>query len=140
MQGDDLLFEDPSPNDVQFLEERLYEFNRTVTGINDGRALGVFVRDDSGRIVAAAIGHTWGGTCELRQVWVAEAQRRAGLGRRLVAAAEAEATRRGCSQLVLVTHSFQAPNFYRRLGFEVVSELSDYPRGHAYLLLRKSLP
>jgi ribosomal protein S18 acetylase RimI-like enzyme len=139
MHGDDLSLEEPSPNDVQFLEERLYEFNVTATGIDDGRALGVFVRHASGGIVGAAVGHTWGGTCELRQVWVAEAQRRAGLGRRLVAAAEAEATRRGCSQLVLVTHSFQAPEFYRKLGFEVVSELQDYPRGHSYLLLRKSL-
>jgi ribosomal protein S18 acetylase RimI-like enzyme len=139
MQGDDLLFEEPSPNDVQLLDERLYEFNRAATGIDDGRALGVFVRDHSGNIVGAAAGHTWGGTCELRQVWVAEAQRRAGLGRRLVTAAEAEATRRGCSQLVLMTHSFQAPDFYRKLGFEVISELPDYPRGHAYLLLRKRL-
>jgi len=35
MQGDDLSSEEPSPNDVQFLEERLYEFNRDATGIND---------------------------------------------------------------------------------------------------------
>jgi ribosomal protein S18 acetylase RimI-like enzyme len=139
MQGDEVLFEEPSAHDVQFLEDRLYEFNQAATGIGDGRTLGVFVRDDSGSIVAAAAGHTWGGTCELRQVWVAEAQRRAGLGRRLLAAAEAEARRRGCFQLVLMTHSFQAPDFYSKLGFEIVSELPDYPRGHAYLVLRKSL-
>ena len=139
MQVGNLLLEEPSPNDVHFLEDRLYEFNQAATGIDDGQALGVFVRDELGNIVAAAAGHTWGGTCELRQVWVAEAQRRAGLGGRLVAAAEAEATRRGCSQLVLMTHSFQAPDFYRKLGFEVVSELPDYPRGHAHLVLRKRL-
>ncbi len=139
MQEDNLLFEEPSLDDVQFLEDQLYDFNRTATGIHDGRTLGIFLRDDSGNILAAAVGHTWGGTCELRQVWVVEARRRAGLGRRLLAAAEAEATRRGCSQLVLTTHSFQAPDFYRKLGFEVVSELPDYPRGHAYLVLRKPL-
>lgn len=139
MQSDALVLEEPSLNDVQFLEERLYEFNRAATGIEDGRGLGIFVRGEAGRILAAAAGHTWGGTCELRQVWVAEDRRRAGLGRRLIAAAEAEAVRRGCFQLVLVTHSFQAPDFYRKLGFEIVSELPEYPRGHAQLLLRKSL-
>ena len=139
MQDDHLVFEEPTPTDIQFLEDRLYEFNRAATGIDDGRALGFFVRDESGQIVAAAAGHTWGGTCELRQVWVTEARRRAGLGRRLLAAAEAEATRRGCSQLVLSTHSFQAPDFYRKLGFEIVAELPDYPREHAELLLRKAL-
>ena len=139
MQDDDLVYEDPSPDDIGFLEDRLYEFNLAATGIVDGRALGVFARDESGNVVAAAAGHTWGGTCELRQVWVAEARRGAGLGRRLLAAAEAEAIRRGCAQLVLTTHSFQAPDFYRKFGYEVVSEVPEYPRGHAYLVLRKSL-
>ncbi len=139
MQDDHLVFEEPTPTDIQFLEDRLYEFNRAATEIDNGRALGFFVRDDSDQIVAAAAGHTWGGTCELRQVWVTEARRRAGLGCRLLTAAKAEATRRGSSQLVLSTHSFQAPDFYRKLGFENVAELPDYPREHAELLLRKAL-
>ena|SRR6476646_1993133 len=131
--------EDPSSADVEFLEERLYEFNAATTGITDGRTLGVFLRDDLGSIVAGAAGHTWGETCELRQVWVAASERGRGLGRRLIAEAEAEAVRRGCRQLVLSTHSFQAPEFYRRLGFDIVAELSDYPRGHSHLVLRKRL-
>ena len=139
MHGDDLVCEDPSLGDVRFLEDRLYEFNRAATGIDDGRALGVFLRDESGNVLAAAAGHTWGGTCELRQVWVAEARRGAGLGRRVLAAAEAEAIHRGCAQLVLATHSFQAPDLYRKFGYEIVSEVPEYPRGHSYLVLRKLL-
>jgi ribosomal protein S18 acetylase RimI-like enzyme len=131
--------EEPSSADVEFLEDRLYEFNAGTTGISDGRTLGVFLRDDSDNIVAGAAGHTWGETCELRQVWVAASARGYGLGRRLMAEAEAEAVRRGCRQLVLTTHSFQAPEFYRKLGFQVVSELADYPRGYAQLVLRKHL-
>jgi len=131
--------EDPSSADVEFLEDRLYEFNAGTTGIGDGRLLGVFLRDESRNIVAGAAGHTWGDTCELRQVWVAPAVRGSGLGRRLIEEAEAEAVRRGCRQLVLSTHSFQAPEFYQKLGFEIVLELPDYPRGHSHLVLRKRL-
>ena len=131
--------EEPSTADIEFLEERLYEFNVAATGIDNGKLLGVFVRDESHNIVAGAAGHTWGATCELRQVWVATTARGSGVGRRLLAEAEAEAVRRGCRQLLLTTHSFQAPGFYQKLGFEVVSELPDYPRGHTQLTLRKQL-
>jgi ribosomal protein S18 acetylase RimI-like enzyme len=131
--------EDLSAAEVEFLEDRLYEHNVETTGIGDGLSLGVVLRDESQNIVAAAAGHTWGGTCELKQVWVAAALRGTGLGRRLLAEAEAEAVRRGCQQLVLTTHSFQAPDFYRKLGFQVISEVPDYPRGHSQLVLRKQL-
>jgi GNAT superfamily N-acetyltransferase len=130
---------DPSSSDVEFLEDRLYEFNAGTTGINDGQTLGVFLRDEAGTIVAGAIGHTWGEAGELRQVWVAERLRGRGVGRRLMREAEAEALRRGCRQIVLTTHSFQAPEFYRKLGFEVVLEILDCPRGHSHLTLRKRL-
>jgi GNAT superfamily N-acetyltransferase len=132
--------EDPSFADIEYLEDRLYEFNVAATGIEDGRSLGVFVRDPSRTIVAGAAGHTWGETCELRQVWVAEPLRRQGIGRGLLAEAEAEAVRRGCTQIVLTTHSFQAPQFYEKLGFSVVSEVPGYPRGHSQVVLRKPLP
>jgi len=36
---------DPTPFDVQFLEDRIYEFNSRVTGIGDGEWLAFFVRE-----------------------------------------------------------------------------------------------
>jgi hypothetical protein len=66
----------PTPDEVQYLEDRLYEFNSTVTGITDGEWLAIFVRDDEHRIVAGICGNTWGGCLEIRQFWVEEARRR----------------------------------------------------------------
>jgi len=94
---------DPTLEDVQYLEDRLYEFNSGVTGITDGESLAVFSRDERGRIVAGICGNTWGGCCEIRQFWVEEARRRQGLGTRLLDAAELEARRRGCKQIILTT-------------------------------------
>jgi ribosomal protein S18 acetylase RimI-like enzyme len=134
-----VLEPEPSPDQIQDLEDRLYEFNSAATGISDGQSLAILVRGVGEEIVAGVAGHTWGGSCELRQVWVHESLRGQGLGRQLLEAAESEAVRRGCAQIVLTTHSFQAPEFYRKIGFEVVANLEDYPRGHAQVLMRKSL-
>jgi ribosomal protein S18 acetylase RimI-like enzyme len=121
------------------LEDRIYAFNVAQTGIDDGRMLALVVRDAGGRCVAGALGHTWGGTCELKTVWVDEPLRRAGLGRALVLRAIAEAESRGCHQLLLATHSFQAPGFYAKLGFRELFRVSDYPSGHAEIFLLRSL-
>jgi GNAT superfamily N-acetyltransferase len=129
----------PAPEDVQYLEERLYEFNASATGITDGRGLAIFVRDDNERIVAGLCGHTWGGCCEIRQLWVEESRRGQGLGTRLLEAAEQEARDRGCAQIVLTTHSFQAPRFYASRGFSALAAVEGYPRGHRHLLLVKEL-
>jgi GNAT superfamily N-acetyltransferase len=130
---------EPAPDDVLYLEDRLYEFNSAKTGITDGEWLAIFVRDDDQRIVAGICGTTWGGCAEIRQFWVEEGRRKQGLGTRLLGAAEGEARRRGCRQMLLMTFSFQAPTFYAKRGFEVVTVVDEYPHGHKNLLLRKRL-
>jgi GNAT superfamily N-acetyltransferase len=130
---------DPAPEQVQYLEDRLYEFNSTATGITDGEWLAIFVRDEADRLVAGICGNSWGGCCEIRQFWVEESQRGRGLGTKLLEAAEHEARRRGCRQIYLATFSFQAPAFYAKRGFETLATIDDYPQGHQNVLLRKRL-
>jgi GNAT superfamily N-acetyltransferase len=82
---------DPTPAEIDFLEDRLYEFNSKATGIVDALGLVVFGRDAQGEVVAGLCGHTWGGCCEIRQLWVHEMHRGQGIGRRLLEVAETEA-------------------------------------------------
>jgi GNAT superfamily N-acetyltransferase len=124
---------------VEEIEDRLYAFNAAMTGVDDGQTLALTVRDAAGRVTAAALGHTWGGTCELKTVWVDEPLRRGGVGRALLLRAIAEAEARGCTRLFLATHSFQAPGFYAKLGFRELFRLGEYPRGHAQIWLVREL-
>jgi GNAT superfamily N-acetyltransferase len=122
-----------------FLADRIYEFNANATGYFDGKLLGGCVRNDAGEAVAGFNGHTWGGCCELSNVWVDERYRGQGLGAALLRSAEAEAVARGCVQVVLATHSFQAPGFYERLGYERKYVIEGRPKGYADIIYVKVL-
>ena len=142
MDGDDRDFpvtDAPAAADLCDLEDRLDAFNMDSTGIRDARYLSILLRDDAGELYAGLHGHSWGGCCEIKLLWVAEHQRGTGLGHRLLRTAEIEAVRRRCRLIVLTTHSFQAPAFYERHGFSRIATIDDYPAGHAEIFMVKSL-
>lgn len=73
-------------------------------------------------------------------LWVASADRGGGVGGRLLAAAETEARRRGCTQILTSSFSFQAPGFYERHGYAEYARHPDLPvAGMSDVLLRKML-
>ena len=56
-----------------------------------------------------------------------------------VGESEEEVRRRGCEQVALSTHSFQAPRFYARRGYVECGRTPAYPRGHDQIHLVKRL-
>jgi amino-acid N-acetyltransferase len=86
-------------------------------GAAEALAMGVVARDGEGVLGAAAV-EPYGEAGLLRSVVVAEPLRGTGLGRALVAAAEALARERGIRDLYLLTET--AADWFPRLGYEVV--------------------
>ncbi|HXQ77176.1 MAG TPA: GNAT family N-acetyltransferase, partial [Gemmatimonadaceae bacterium] len=84
-------------------------------------------------------GHTWGRCCTIVLLWVDGSMRGSGVGRALMQSAEHEAIRRGCRQMVLSTHSFQAPGFYEKLGFRRHAVIPNNPAGHEDFIYIKEL-
>jgi GNAT superfamily N-acetyltransferase len=134
-----VIEEEPAAADVQFLEDRLIEFNYAVTGYRDGNLFGIFLRDEQAQIYAGISGFTWGGTGKVERLWIRADWRGKKIGADLLARAEEEALRRGCKVMVLDTHSFQAPGFYQKQGYEISGRLEDFPLGHQSFYLRKML-
>ena len=120
---------DPRPDQVEYLEDRIYEFNSSVTGVHDGEWLAIFVRDDTGRIVAGICGNTWAGTARSGSSGSRSHDAAGGWALGSSRRPSAEARRRGCTQIFLMTFTFQAPAFYARHGFTTVAEVDEYPRG-----------
>jgi len=129
----------PSRADLDLIEELINEYNFETTEFRDGRRLAIFVRDPQGTLRGGLAGHTWGGCCEIRDLWIQPAERRRGLGSRLLRAAEQEAGERGCDRVVLTTHSFQAPRFYEKHGYAASGRFDGYPRGHSQIFMYEVL-
>jgi ribosomal protein S18 acetylase RimI-like enzyme len=129
----------PSPEDLQFLEDRLYEYNAAQTGRDDGQLFSFFIRNDQQEIVAGLAGWVWAGACEIQTLWVHPEWRGQGLGQRLLKAAEDKARANQCQVILVSSYSFQAPAFYQKNGFELAWQLIDFPPGHRHCYLVKRL-
>ena len=133
------LDDSPSDEETLSLARQINEYNFETTDIRDGRELMIRLRDPVGQLVAGLHGWTWGGCLEVASLWVREDVRSKGHGARLLLAAEEEAINRGCQLAVLHTHDFQAPEFYKKFGYEVVGTVEDYPQGHSKIWMKKNL-
>ena len=122
------------------LSEELGRFNEAASGVGDQRELTVRVLDDAGELVGGLSGWTWGTCAGVAMLWVRDDARGSGWGARLLRAAEDEAVVRGCTQMVLSSFTFQAPDFYRRHGYVETGRTEGLPvAGMADVHLRKTL-
>ena len=128
----------PDPVDIEVLETRIRREASAAMGLGNEIDLAIFVRD-AGTVVAGISGWTWGDCCELQSLWVEPSLRGRGLATRLLAAAEAEAAARGCSQTVHFTYDFQARALYDRNGYQLVGRVEEFPSGTDVLWYRKRL-
>jgi GNAT superfamily N-acetyltransferase len=122
----------------QFIVNGVDYYNIAATSLAGYFPVNFVLRGESGDVLGGVLGQIWGGWLQVTYLWVAEAARGAGYGRRLVEDAEAYARSRGAVGATVETYSFQAQPFYERLGYEVFGTLDGYPPGHVKFFLRKA--
>lgn len=142
--GDLILETVERDGDIGELNERIFEgFDEVPVPLDvppyESVPLAIALRNGQGGIEGGVTGHSVWDWLYVKYLWVAEACRGGGYGKRLLDAAEREAEQRACCGVWLHTLSFQAPKFYERQGYERFGELEDMPKGHRRLFYRKML-
>lgn len=133
------LDDTPGAPERTYLWRQLELFNLQFTVPDNHRFLTLTARDEAGEIAGGLVGDTYWDWLHIDILWVREDARRHGLGKALMAQAEAEAIRRGCRHAHVDTLDFQAPDFYPRLGYTVWGTLEDLPPGHRRIFFQKDL-
>ena len=129
----------PSKQETDFIRQSLADFNDKHVG-NDGHSpLNIIEQDADGNIVGGILGGTYWGWMYIDILWVKEEYRQQGIGSKLLIEAEKEAIRRGCHHVHVDTMSWQAPDFYKKHGYETIGILPDIPKGNQKHLLMKTL-
>jgi GNAT superfamily N-acetyltransferase len=102
------------------------------------QAVGFLLKDpQSGEVIGGLTGYALYDWMFVQFLAVPEELRGQGHGRRLMEEAEAWARDNGLAGMWLDTFSFQAPEFYEKLGFTVFGTIEDHPPGSRRHFLSK---
>jgi len=122
------------------IADGLSGYNYAKVGYRDHRPLAVVVSDpDTGATIGGLFGRTSFGLLFVERFFLPENVRGNGLGSRVIAQAEEEARRRGCTRAALFTLTFQAPGFYLKHGYDIAARLDRDPPGATRMLMTKKL-
>ena len=96
-------------------------------------------KDDDGKILGAITGRAYYNEVHIGDLIVDRKSRKGGTGSRLVKSVEETFRGRGFKAITLTTFGFQAPEFYKKLGFEIEFVREDKDPKLVKYFLSKSL-
>jgi GNAT superfamily N-acetyltransferase len=108
-------------------------------GPRDETPLSILARSAGGELIGGLNGIAHWRWLYIRHLWVAATARGDGLGRQLMAAAEAQARALGCVGMYIDTFDPRIAAYYERAGFARVGEIVDFPPGGQRIYLNKPL-
>lgn len=99
----------------------------------------LYLKDKDNFPKGALIGYFFRGALFISTLWISEKHRDKGYGTQLMGEAEHKAKEKRCGHIILNTHDFNAPEFYKKLGFEIAGSIPDFPKGNTHYYLFKKL-
>lgn len=101
--------------------------------------INIFLKDENKKVYGGAIATVLWNGIEINSLWVDESLRNKGYGRKIIEEIEKEGIKRGCNIIYTNTFSWQAPEFYEKLGYKQYGKLENFPPGNSLTYFYKNL-
>ena len=131
--------QNPTDEERQAILLPLRAYNAAKAGVSTQEPVALLVRDESGEILGGLHGRVFYQWLYIDLLSVPEQARGQGMGTQLMQMAEDLAREKECIGIWLDTFDFQAPEFYRKLGYSELGQITDYPPGHKRFFFQKRL-
>ncbi|MBM7702955.1 GNAT family N-acetyltransferase [Metabacillus iocasae] len=125
--------------EAKFIRESLISFNKSKVPYTEEEKINLVIKNEQNQIVGGLLGRIDWKCFFIDILWVDDSLRGLGKGKELMQLAEEVAYEKGCNFIRLETFSFQAPDFYKSLGYEVLGKLENFPEGFDHYYLYKRL-
>ena len=130
--------DDPPVEEVDLLRAALRAYNQSAAGQNTYTSLYLKATSSDGEFIGGIYGKIAWQWLYIDLLWVHPHYRGRGLGSQLISSIEKAANEQGIFRYHLSTASFQAPDFYQKLGYEICGTIEDLPPGHTNYFLKKT--
>lgn len=128
----------------EHIKHKLIEYNLQKSGFPEGpvaESVCLVIKTPEDHIVGginATVKPIWG-WCHIDTFWIDEQYRHCGYGSRLIKQIEEIAKQKHCKTIQLETSSFQAPEFYKKQGYELIGSMEILPVGSFRYFFTKSI-
>ncbi|MFX0077753.1 MAG: GNAT family N-acetyltransferase [Candidatus Hermodarchaeota archaeon] len=126
------ISEDSSEESMNVLHEGLREYVTEHIGElrkkNPRIQVNLVIKNGEGQVIGGLNGSSILKAMYIDQLWIDERYRGKGYGKELMMAAERIARKDGCISSLAIVYSFQSPEFFQKLGYEIFGVSDGYPK------------
>lgn len=98
-----------------------------------------FICYEAGRVVGGAVANTVASRMNVKWLWVDPSYRGRQIGKKLMEGMEAIALEKGIDRIFVDTMSYQAPEFYAKVGFQEVARIYEFYPGFDRIFYEKGI-
>ncbi len=131
---------EPNPEDKKVIVDGLLENHASSGHPREPKEIfSILLKNNDGKLIGGVIASILWNGMEIDSLWIEKSLRGKGEGGKLIEAAEKEGLKRGCTISYTNTFSWQAPEFYEKMGYSLYGKLDGFPEGNSLSYYFKKL-